>query len=570
MIPTGFGSDRSTKDFSVKLSNLICLLNLSNSYFTWSKTPMTRILSNLSRLAGLLAVILVLVPSIAFGQEWGAHDETPEYACGSEITYATNSRVTNQQAAVQDRKNWNECTAAYVFPSAPEIPACEAVVLASTVGKDVCDYAEFHDTQDTQLMERRANERQAAFLETTPAAQGHVTQKLRRDLVDTNRKTSWVIITPAAGAVRRDQIKPACSDGIDNDGDRKIDVDDPGCHVGDVMTGKYEPTDNDEWNLVSPDDKWGFLNDVLLREADNLCPTLVIANSESQTYSLQFNDCGCSNYDVKPETRDLEIYSDVAVAQIMRLREKKEIAKDLTFTEIRLGLQEGTSSYVVEVNEEKEVQMTPDGLSVDFIETETTMTVRFPNRCEVSEKMAHDAEYTGLDFIASASGDLGVLAIGDGEMMTTSPIGAAHLELGIEVGSPDTSFIATLGLGHTWYCSDWMNDGFDGQLRLGAATNRSGRLGLYVGGRARYSFVPAVVVSEEGTASDGFGPNAIIGTVEIGPRWSLTEAGVKHGFIAVTGTASGDIRYFDPDGDGLTVKGMGVDGGIALWAGLEF
>lgn len=42
--------------------------------------------------------------------------------------------------------------------------------------------------------------------------------------------------------------KPQCSDGIDNDGDKLVDADDPGCHTdGDPTNpGSYDPNDDDE------------------------------------------------------------------------------------------------------------------------------------------------------------------------------------------------------------------------------------------------------------------------------------------------------------------------------------
>jgi len=45
---------------------------------------------------------------------------------------------------------------------------------------------------------------------------------------------------------------PACSDGIDNDGDNRIDNADPGCHLGGDVTDErsYKPEDNDELDSV--------------------------------------------------------------------------------------------------------------------------------------------------------------------------------------------------------------------------------------------------------------------------------------------------------------------------------
>jgi hypothetical protein len=49
--------------------------------------------------------------------------------------------------------------------------------------------------------------------------------------------------------------KPECSDGIDNDGDGKIDADDPGCYD---ENGKYNPDDDDESDGGKKDDGGGL------------------------------------------------------------------------------------------------------------------------------------------------------------------------------------------------------------------------------------------------------------------------------------------------------------------------
>ena len=48
--------------------------------------------------------------------------------------------------------------------------------------------------------------------------------------------------------------KPICSDGLDNDGDGKVDANDPGCHTDNDSnnTGSYDPNDNDEADNPPP------------------------------------------------------------------------------------------------------------------------------------------------------------------------------------------------------------------------------------------------------------------------------------------------------------------------------
>ncbi len=41
---------------------------------------------------------------------------------------------------------------------------------------------------------------------------------------------------------------PACSNNLDDDGDRLIDAADPGCHEGNDLNRPYDPNDNDEYN----------------------------------------------------------------------------------------------------------------------------------------------------------------------------------------------------------------------------------------------------------------------------------------------------------------------------------
>ncbi|HEV7804312.1 MAG TPA: LPXTG cell wall anchor domain-containing protein [Solirubrobacteraceae bacterium] len=54
-------------------------------------------------------------------------------------------------------------------------------------------------------------------------------------------------LTVAPAAVPPGETTPKqCSDGKDNDGDKKIDAADPGCHVGGKLSGAYNPEDDDE------------------------------------------------------------------------------------------------------------------------------------------------------------------------------------------------------------------------------------------------------------------------------------------------------------------------------------
>jgi hypothetical protein len=42
--------------------------------------------------------------------------------------------------------------------------------------------------------------------------------------------------------------KPQCSNEVDDDGDLLVDIDDPGCHRGNIMSGEYLPLDDSEKN----------------------------------------------------------------------------------------------------------------------------------------------------------------------------------------------------------------------------------------------------------------------------------------------------------------------------------
>lgn len=256
---------------------------------------------------------------------------------------------------------------------------------------------------------------------------------------------------------------------------------------------------------TDPNLKWGFLNAVLLREADNLCPTLVVADAVTRTYTVQFNDCSCSNYDVNPATAEVEIYSDVAMAQIMRKREKARLAEDLTFTEIREGLQEGATSYVVEVNEELKAEMTSDGLSVDFLETETKLTVRFPDRCgavmamqaqaeaEAEAKAEAQAETDRLDAYGPVNGYAGggltvgavTIPAGSPWQMNQGPDLAGNLEAGLFFGGPKFSWKlgGLVGVSHDPNCL------LPATIDLGGVTGLSTHRGYNVGFAADIRYV---------------------------------------------------------------------------------
>ncbi len=60
--------------------------------------------------------------------------------------------------------------------------------------------------------------------------------------------TRTVVVVPVSTST-----KPICSDGVDNDGDGKVDSSDPGCHSDNDPNnnGSYDPNDNDETDQTS-------------------------------------------------------------------------------------------------------------------------------------------------------------------------------------------------------------------------------------------------------------------------------------------------------------------------------
>lgn len=55
---------------------------------------------------------------------------------------------------------------------------------------------------------------------------------------------------PECKSADDDSEAPECSDGKDNDGDGKIDRDDPGCYHNGRLTGRYDPNDDNEADLL--------------------------------------------------------------------------------------------------------------------------------------------------------------------------------------------------------------------------------------------------------------------------------------------------------------------------------
>ena len=72
---------------------------------------------------------------------------------------------------------------------------------------------------------------------------------------ETTAASESLSVAPAAAAPPENTAKQ-CSDGMDNDGDNLIDEDDPGCHVGGTLNGRYNPNDDDE-----SDDRTGGSSD---------------------------------------------------------------------------------------------------------------------------------------------------------------------------------------------------------------------------------------------------------------------------------------------------------------------
>lgn len=245
---------------------------------------------------------------------------------------------------------------------------------------------------------------------------------------------------------------------------------------------------------VDPNARWGFLNKVLLRQTDNLCPTLVTANASTRTYTLQYSSCECSSWDAKSSTSAIEINSDLAWTQMVRQdRDKWAVADDLVFVEIRERLEEGTTSYVVEVNENLDEERTSDGLSVTFLETETTLTVRFPDRCsslvaqrELQKKREEEerknyenslrlqpylraAFFKGVQFSTGAISKTGnVYEFNPGPELSLRAIGGLITPSGWMVG-------LGLGVGHNPNC--FLPATLDASFIGGFQSNRAGKVG---------------------------------------------------------------------------------------------
>gem|GEM_PF-7100886 len=272
---------------------------------------------------------------------------------------------------------------------------------------------------------------------------------------------------------------------------------------------------------ADPNKRWSFLTEVLLRQTDNLCPTMVRADAVTRTYTLQGQTCGCSTFDAVPSTRQLEVRNDLTwLGKVVADRSKWSDAKTLTWTEVRAALEEGTESRVIEVDALGDPSSTPDGLSVEFVESETLLRVQFPDRCspildaakaeadaKAQAKAQADADARESARLAAYNTDfmVGGSVAGTGTFIPKySPFNpgrgfdlAGHVEGGAVIGGGYGAWAFGLGVGPSWDPNCLTPGQVDLEAFTGPWLNRQGKVGFsaFLNGSAGFTMYNGEVLT---------------------------------------------------------------------------
>lgn len=344
---------------------------------------------------------------------------------------------------------------------------------------------------------------------------------------------------------------------------------------------------------ADPNLRWDFLRDPAMQQVNNLCPVRITADAYARTYTISYDRCSCTDYDVVPKSAGFQVYSESAFYDAAKDSvTEQETIKDLTWTQVRMVL-EDNPRYAGEVDRDgNSITATPNpdggGLSVEFSESESSMTVQFPNRCEAKTEVdvAAAEQEVRKNFLKSyrvngvvmASPGLEASVLGDGSSLTTHPYGTFPAEIGVEVGglSP-VAFLGTLGVGGAYDDNCNMPAAWLVQGRVGLTINRQGLIGGLIDARVQYSFAPSYSITpddpdtaeNEYAASSALGTDAVAFLVDVGPRIAFSEYGVHSGWIAPTFTAGPKLRWFD-DKSGQQRVTLTGDFGATLNVGWDF
>lgn len=487
----------------------------------------------LSAFVAMLIAFFVSTPAFAQSPQWEAM--AGDFKCGSADEYVPGA-TTIAQAAALATTQWDDCERTYGENM------CAVTAKGFTVGPKVCDYTRNHDPIDNALGDARAENLFDAFEAMRPNAMLPGNREPNKLFIDTAVKKAYLVIQPKPEATRL-------------------------------------PED--------PDKRWGFMALPTFQQVNNLCPVEIRGDARSKEYSVYFAECECTEQDVVPGTPGMQIYGEAA-SRTWLTRSISDAASMSTFkwTQIRLFLEDNPrySGEVTVDGDPVSGGANPDGggISVEFIEVGSTMTVKFPNRCErklQAERLAqaeadaraeaaaqakaeadHIAEYSYLDFVVAGSTTVGASFFGTGHSIPSAATGSLVAEFGLEGSSPNLAFLGTLGIGALFDANCDQPVGMLAQVRLAAVTHRSGPVGLYVGSRIQGAWAvndTLVVDTPDDPDTEGnewqghnerqLGPDAFQGWAEIGPRAAFSPDGVQAGWMLFTLSAGPGLRNVNND-----------------------
>lgn len=375
---------------------------------------------------------------------------------------------------------------------------------------------------------------------------------------------SWVKIQPQGPNLAT--LVHACNDGEDNDGDGKVDMTDPGCE---------SPQDDDEWNISKRElYEVSIAAGRMLRDVSNRkCPWEITAAYDRKigvTVSIKKTDPTCT-CDPEGAFETEEAYEEALKAELENVPMTPKdpaggvVAIDVLYNHYDSVRSVFTDDVGAEWNE---------GLFYTYGFVKITKT---KNECIALARDEFLASYKGTDLVVGGHGYLGTSVLGDGTSLTSAPSGTLAMELGLESGSDKVAFLGTLGIGGSFDQNCDAPAAWMAQARVGAVTNRAGRVGLMVDERLQYSWGVSYAVTpddpdtekNEYEANPALGTNSVAFMTDVGPRFALQQ-GFHGAWIAPTLAAGPKLRWVAGDSTNERLVTLTADVGFSVMVGGTF
>lgn len=290
--------------------------------------------------------------------------------------------------------------------------------------------------------------------------------------------------------------KTACNDGIDNDADELIDLDDPGC---------YDSTDNTEWNPeTDPDKLWKGMILPVLAAAANPCASVVVGWWDRIDlkfhYRVEGGVCECSTGDVDPKRPGFQVRSPNGLAKKaatdFNVTVEARAEGAVTWIQVRRMIEAPQRASTVEYVDDAGVldASVSFGRAAQITDRGDMLIVSFPDLCEESLRLARQAEYGTITWFASGLLYFGFVNAPDGSPFRLAS--GADLtglgQFGALFGNHRAALILALGAGVSRDPNCLLPATFDWSGAVGLRAFRSSPVGLavdlrYVGSLGPYN-----------------------------------------------------------------------------------